>query len=217
MGYLICGKCKSYYELQPGESSKDFSSDCDCGGKIRYIKNLDIVDPRWKQITIRKKSTKGEILKNKMESVISLQNLKSRLSNFWNKCLYRFQSAQNWDNNNYYDVGTNPINSIKNELNFGNIRWTLVIPVIVAITLILAFAPSILTLITFILLIALGYTFNNQIIGTKNAIIAGAISFLLGSLFSGSFLLIIPFTLLGAVNGAVCGWIGGYLKRKRNQ
>lgn len=215
MGYLICGKCKSYYELQAGESSKDFALNCECGGKLRFVENLDIVDPNWKQITIQKKSSKREILKNKMESVFSLQNLKTRLSNFWNKCLYKFHNALNWNDNTYYDTGMNPIYSIKNELNFGNIRWALVIPVIVAITLILTFTPGIFTLLTFILLAAVGYLINNQVIGTKNAIIAGAISFFLGSLFSGSFLLLIPFTILGAINGAVCGWIGGYLKRMR--
>lgn len=35
-GYLICDKCKGYYELQPGESPEDFASKCDCGGKLLY-------------------------------------------------------------------------------------------------------------------------------------------------------------------------------------
>jgi len=216
MGYLICSKCKSYHELQSGESPKDLRDHCPCGGKLRYVENLDIVDPSWKQIIIPQKRSKGEILREKIES-FSLENLKSRMNDFWNKYRYRFQNTQNWDNHTYYDTGMNPLNAIKNELNLGNIRWTLVIPIIVAITLILTLAPGILTLLTFALLIAWGYTFNNQIIGTKNAIIAGAISFFLGSLFSGSFLLLIPFTLLGAINGAVCGWIGGYLKRIRSR
>ncbi|KAF5064356.1 hypothetical protein DSECCO2_285300 [anaerobic digester metagenome] len=216
MGYLICSKCKSYHELQSGESPRDLRDHCPCGGKLRYVENLDIVDPRWMQIIIPPKRTKGEVLREKI-GVFSLENLKTRLNDFWNKCRYRLQSAQNWDNHTYYDTGMNPLNAIKNELNLGNIRWTLVIPVIVAITLILTFVPGILTLLTFVLLVALGYTFNNQIIGAKNALIAGAISFLLGSLFSGSFLLLIPYTLLGVINGAVCGWIGGYLRNIRFQ
>ncbi|HTX60961.1 MAG TPA: MFS transporter, partial [Methanobacterium sp.] len=61
MGFLICSKCKSYYELGSGESVKDFVTECDCGGKLRYVENLDIVDPHWKQISFRKKSTKKEI------------------------------------------------------------------------------------------------------------------------------------------------------------
>lgn len=216
MGYLICSKCKRYHELQSGESPKNLRDHCPCGGKLRYVENLDIVDPSWKQIIIPQKKSKGEILREKIEP-FSLENLKSRMNDFWNKYRYRFQNAQDWDNHTYYDTGINPLNAIKNELNLGNIRWTLVIPIIVAITLILTFAPGIFTLLTFVLLIALGYTFNNQIIGTKNAIIAGAISFFLGSLFSGSFLLLIPFTLLGVINGAVCGWIGGYLRKIRSQ
>ena len=71
MGYLICSKCKSYYKLQSGESAKNFVGNCDCGGKYRYVENLDIVDPNWKQITIRKKSTRKEIISNKVQSLVS--------------------------------------------------------------------------------------------------------------------------------------------------
>jgi hypothetical protein len=81
-----------------------------------------------------------------------------------------------------------------------------------AITLILTINQGILTLLIFILLVAVGYLFNNPLIGTKNAVVTGAISFFLGSLITGSFLYLIPFTILGAINGAVCGWIGGYIK-----
>jgi hypothetical protein len=86
MGYLICGKCKSYHKLQSGESAKGFVDFCDCGGKLRYIENLDIVDPSWKQVSIQKKSTKREILRNKIQSVFSVRNLnlKTRLVQFGN-------------------------------------------------------------------------------------------------------------------------------------
>ena len=40
MGYLICKKCKSYYELKPGEKPEDFSCECECGDKIKFIKTL---------------------------------------------------------------------------------------------------------------------------------------------------------------------------------
>ena len=112
-------------------------------------------------------------------------------------------------------MNQNPLNSIINELNFNNIHWILVIPVALVITLILTFTHGIFTLLNFLLLAAVGYLFNDQIIGTKNAIITGAISFFLGSLLTGSFLYLIPFTILGAINGAVCGWIGGYIKTRR--
>jgi len=215
MGYLICGKCKSYYKLQSGESANDFVDYCDCGGKLRYVENLDIVDPNWKQVPIRKKSTKREILRNKIQSMLSVRNvnLKTRLVQFWNNCGKR---TQNW-NKNYktpYEMETGFINSIKNELNFDNIRWTLIIPVAMAITIILTITQGILTLLIFIMLAAVGYLFKDQIIGTKNAIVTGAISFFLGSLLTGTFLYLIPLTILGAINGAVCGWIGGYIKTK---
>jgi hypothetical protein len=219
MGYLICGKCKSYYKLQSGESAKDFVDECDCGGKLRYVENLDIVDPNWKQVSIRKKSTKREILKNRIQSLLSIprMDLKNRLVQFFqNKFGKRIYNAQNWNriHKTPYGMETGFINSIKNELNFDNIRWTLVIPVAMAITIILTITQGILTLLIFILLAAVGYLFKDQIIGTKNAIITGAISFLLGSIFTGAFLYLIPLTILGAINGAVCGWIGGYIKTK---
>ncbi|MEL7669473.1 hypothetical protein [Methanobacterium sp.] len=33
-GYLVCNKCGGYYELQPGESSDDFDTECECGGQL---------------------------------------------------------------------------------------------------------------------------------------------------------------------------------------
>ena len=36
MSYLVCDKCGSYYELQPGESPEDFTDQCECGGKLFY-------------------------------------------------------------------------------------------------------------------------------------------------------------------------------------
>ena len=36
MSYLVCDKCGSYYELQPGESQDDFTDECECGGKLFY-------------------------------------------------------------------------------------------------------------------------------------------------------------------------------------
>lgn len=41
MSYLGCDKCGGYYELQPSESPEDFSDECECGGTLKHIKNLD--------------------------------------------------------------------------------------------------------------------------------------------------------------------------------
>ena len=219
MGYLICGKCKSYYKLQSEESAKNFVDDCDCGSALRFVENLDFVDPNWKQISIRKKSTRREILRNKIQSVLSIRrmDLKNQLAKFFrNKFGKQIYNAQNWNkiHKTPYGMETGFINSIKNELNFYNIRWTFVIPVAMAITIILTITQGILTLLIFVLLAAVGYLFRDQMIGTKNAIVTGAISFFLGSLFTGSFLYLIPLTILGAINGAICGWIGGYIKTR---
>jgi len=43
-GYLLCEKCGGYYELEDYESPEDFS-ECTCGGKLKYIKNMDELKP----------------------------------------------------------------------------------------------------------------------------------------------------------------------------
>lgn len=52
MGYLVCEKCKSYYKLQEGESPTDFLDKCNCGGKLRYAENIDIVSSEWNQAPV---------------------------------------------------------------------------------------------------------------------------------------------------------------------
>ncbi|MGZ7160264.1 MAG: MFS transporter [Methanobacterium sp.] len=216
MGYLICGKCKSYYKLQSGESAKDFVRKCYCGGKLRYVDNLDIVDPHWKQISLRKKPAKKEILKNRIQSI--QMNIKNRLNQFY----YNNIGRHIYNARNQHRIHRSPpgmqagfINSILNELNLHNIQWIIVVPATVAITLILTFTQGISILLTFIILVIVGYLSRNMIIGTKNAVITGAVSFFLGSLFAGSFLYIILYFILGIINGAVCGLIGGYIKTRR--
>ena len=122
-------------------------------------------------------------------------------------------------NRNQYTIHNNPsgmqsgfMNSIRNELNFHNIQWILVIPAIIIITLILGFAHGILTLLTFILLIMVGYLSKNTVIGIKNALITGAIAYFLGALLTGSYLYLILYIILGMINGVVSGFIGSYLK-----
>jgi hypothetical protein len=222
VGYLICGKCKSYYQLQKGESPKDFVKECECGGKVRYVENLDIVDPSWRLVYIKKKPTKREVLREKTRSLSFIpRDIKTRLDQFFHKhfanLIYTIRNRNRVHRTPHgtpYSMGTDFIKSLMNELNFRNIRWILVIPFAIAITLILAFTQGIFYLLTFILLVAVGYLFEDIVIGTKNAAVTGTISFFLGSLFTGSFLFIIPFIILGVINGAVCGWIGGYIRTK---
>ncbi len=39
-GYLVCDACHGSYELQPGEKPEDFSSKCECGGRLIHTKNI---------------------------------------------------------------------------------------------------------------------------------------------------------------------------------
>ena len=220
MGYLICGKCKSYYILESGESAKDFTDKCECGGKLRYVENLDIVDPHWKQVSLRRKPTNREILRSKIRSLYSFRslNIKYRLNKlYYNTIGKHIYNARNQQRVHKTTPGMQAgfINSVMNEFNLNNIHWILVIPAIIAITLIFTYSQGISTLLALILLVIIGYLSENMISGAKNAVITGAISFFLGSLFMGSFLLIIPYAILGIINGAVCGLIGGYIKTKR--
>ncbi|MDD3986122.1 MAG: hypothetical protein PHY59_09695 [Methanobacterium sp.] len=52
MAYLMCKKCKSYYELKPGETPKDFSSECECGSKLKFNKNFNINKNEWVEFLI---------------------------------------------------------------------------------------------------------------------------------------------------------------------
>lgn len=219
MGYLICSKCKSYYKLQSGESPNDFMDKCDCGGKIRYIENLDIIDTNWKPVTLRKKPAKKEVLKNKMQSLFSFRrlNIKTRLQQFYYNNIGKYiNTRQHKINRNPYGMDSGLINSIRNELNLYNIQWILVIPAIITITLIFAFTHGISILLTYVILILVGYLSENLVLGAKSAVITGAISYLVGSLLIGSYLYIILYLILGIINGIVCGFIGGYIKTRMN-
>jgi hypothetical protein len=64
-GYLECEKCGGYYELQPGESPKDFEK-CQCGGNLRHVKQLVISSIKSEDITNDKHSFR-EKLNNKIK------------------------------------------------------------------------------------------------------------------------------------------------------
>ncbi len=52
MAYLICKKCKSYYELKPEEKPEDFSSECECGAKLKFTKNFNVNKKDWEEFLI---------------------------------------------------------------------------------------------------------------------------------------------------------------------
>lgn len=43
MPYLVCEKCRGYYELQEGESKDEFEF-CQCGGNLKYINSIEDID-----------------------------------------------------------------------------------------------------------------------------------------------------------------------------
>ena len=49
-GYLVCDKCKGFYELQPGESPDQFSDKCECGGELKYAETLKSIDKNMEEM-----------------------------------------------------------------------------------------------------------------------------------------------------------------------
>ena len=63
MSYLICDKCKEYFKLQTGESSKDFEC-CQCGGELF---KFDLKADTWFSKSDIKNYTTGLIKAMKFE------------------------------------------------------------------------------------------------------------------------------------------------------
>lgn len=59
--YLVCNKCGGYYELQPGESWKDFDIECGCGGQL-VQSATDSLDPYISEEEYERKMYSMEIL-----------------------------------------------------------------------------------------------------------------------------------------------------------
>ncbi|MCC7549943.1 MAG: hypothetical protein KO316_00420 [Methanobacterium sp.] len=68
MSFLICEKCRGYYELQKGESPEDFES-CLCGGKLEYIENIPEKDPdeSFNEDLVKKNSDGKTVVMNDKE------------------------------------------------------------------------------------------------------------------------------------------------------
>jgi len=48
MGYIVCKKCKKYLKVKKEESLDDFDK-CTCGGKLKYVENLDDIKKKPKK------------------------------------------------------------------------------------------------------------------------------------------------------------------------
>ena len=77
MGYLVCQECKGYYKLQDGESPKDFTDKCACGGKLRYAVSIDVVGENT-TFQSKQRNTKQN-KKNKRKSKVKSPNSTRKL------------------------------------------------------------------------------------------------------------------------------------------
>ncbi len=68
MGYLVCENCEGYYELQEGESLENFE-ECECGGNLKYVENLNS-NPQPENTTKEGEKKKKGIIKHKTTSII---------------------------------------------------------------------------------------------------------------------------------------------------
>jgi hypothetical protein len=69
IGYLVCTKCGSYYEIQPQDHPDEFSGKCECGGNIKFVRYNDFNDNARKigassPWEIKRKRDKGEMIAN---------------------------------------------------------------------------------------------------------------------------------------------------------
>lgn len=68
MSFLVCDKCGSYYELQPGEFPEDFIDECECGGKLEFVESID--DPSFENINSKRESLVARVLNIPNDSVL---------------------------------------------------------------------------------------------------------------------------------------------------
>lgn len=69
IGYLVCTKCGSYYEIQPQDHPDEFSGKCECGGNIKFVRYNDFDDTKRKigagsPWEIKRSRAKGELVVN---------------------------------------------------------------------------------------------------------------------------------------------------------
>lgn len=78
MPYLVCEECGGYYKLKKGEYPHDFSSSCECGGKLRVIESRDEVERYGNQEEPEdaEEILDSEVIKKQAKSPLSQKILK---------------------------------------------------------------------------------------------------------------------------------------------
>lgn len=108
-GYLVCEKCGGYYKLQPGESPEDFSDMCECGGKLKFVQELND----------KSKNNKKSQKQNFKDNLTSLLSNKRNLAIIGFLivviCVIGFTSTQKTVVTNSTLVGTYNISDIGND------------------------------------------------------------------------------------------------------
>lgn len=94
-GYLLCDKCRGYYRLKSDESPRDFTDKCNCGGKIRFSKSIDVIGTTNKERTFEKRQSKIQRLKSSFwpKHKFTFSSFLNSLKGFKNNFLMRFNKV----------------------------------------------------------------------------------------------------------------------------
>lgn len=93
MGYLICGECGGYYELEQGESPENFEK-CECGGKLRYRKTVEGLKNYGTNDKVSYNDNNLEKIKLKSIGIGAISSLLIILSIFLPKLLLKYNTDE---------------------------------------------------------------------------------------------------------------------------
>jgi len=160
MGYIICNKCGGYYELQEGESPKDFEA-CHCGGNLRYVESI-------KEVYKPKNRLKCGVCGHEQEKGLKCSKCASNLRIKTN------QNSLNYKNNYRNKLDYRHVLEGSSEINvFDRIQWNGVISGVVFYIV----ARIIMYIVGIILFMGAGLATAQN---TATISIMGVISLLLG-------------------------------------
>ncbi|MGP8190244.1 MAG: DUF5518 domain-containing protein [Methanobacterium sp.] len=216
MGYIICEKCGGYYELKEGEAINDFQS-CECGGKLKYVKNLDALNSESDKL---KKMSKCQFC--------GTENLED--DEFCGSCGKPLNYITEKPKKKISGINS-PNQSEKTKKNEINII-AIISGLVTAIVIYFIYFLSIYIIPALFSGIAAGFFTSNK--NYKKSILYGAITSLIGisicyviiniiynSYFSIQYtyiqfqpLSIVEILLLAVILGAIGGFIGSFLKQR---
>lgn len=113
MGYLICDQCGGYYELKEGESPEDFEINCECGGILKTINNLEEYYDNKSNMTLEGSNSLKDNLKDKNSFCQQCGSENPDYANFCQECGNEINNDNNHDLPQVKFADKNSFNSTK--------------------------------------------------------------------------------------------------------